>query len=186
MGVLKKNLLIAFFFFVVSSVWSIDWFAFGGSIGTAGVVNGDSGRKFADGVHRIVLETDVTAEFVIHPMIRVALGSVILADFNFKDDKHFNSLDYSFYAGIRVYPGLAGLRLGVDYNLGRRTDFIDIATFDETRSTHWGNGFRFLLEYDFKSGNEGLAPIVGGSWRHVPRGGSSDHIFSIFFKLLYR
>ena len=57
---------------------------------------------------------------------------------------------------------------------------------EDTHSTRWGNGFRFLLEYDFKSGNTGLAPIIGGSWRHIPRGGSSDHILSIYFKLLYR
>ncbi len=175
------------FLLIASSAWPLDWLAYGGSLGTAAVVTDDEAvRTIADEFHRVVLEMDATAEFVIHPAIRVAAGSILLTDFKFKDGQHYNSLDYNFYTGLRVYPGLGGLRLGVDYNLGRRTDFIDMELVDDILSTSWGNGFRFLLEYDFKSGGKGLAPIIGGSWRHVPRGGSSDHILSIYFKLLYR
>lgn len=183
----KRTLLGILFLLIAGTAWSLDWLAYGGSLGTAAVVTGDeAARTIVSDFHRVILEMDATAEFVLHPVIRVALGSILLTDFTFKDGQHYNSLDYNFYTGLRVYPGLGGLRLGVDYNLGRRTDFIDMELVDKTLSTSWGNGFRFLLEYDFKSGGNGLAPIIGGSWRHVPRGGFSDHILSIYFKLLYR
>lgn len=183
----KKILLTSLFLFSTLSAWTVDWFAFGGSFGTSAIVNGDKSLKdYTDDLHRVVLEFDLTTEFIIHPAIRLSLGSILLTDFRFKNDNHFNSLDYNFYTGVRIYPGLAGLRLGVDYNLGRRTDFVKIDTTQDVRSTQWGNGFRFLLEYDFRSDKTGLLPIIGGSWRHVPRGGSSDHTFSIYFKLLYR
>lgn len=183
----KKILLAVLFLFTTLSAWTVDWFAFGGSFGTSAIVNTDKSiRQYTENFHRIVLEFDITTEFTLHPAIRLSFGSILLTDFRFKNDNHFNSLDYNFYTGVRVYPGLAGLRLGVDYNLGRRTDFIQIDSLQDTRSTRWGNGFRFLLEYDFRAGKTGLLPIIGGGWRHVPRGGSSDHIFSVYFKLLYR
>lgn len=187
MQVVKKIIFIVAFLSAAVSAWTVDWFAFGGSLGTAVLVDGDEEiRSYSEKLHRVVLETDATMEFVIHPAIRISLGSILLADFKFKDGQHYNSLDYSFYGGIRVYPGLGGLRLGVDYNLGRRTDFIDVPPVNGTYSTAWGNGFRFLLEYDFRWQKTGFMPIVGGSWRHIPRGGSSDHILSVYFKLLYR
>lgn len=187
MMAIKRIILGISFLLAATSCWAADWLAFGGSLGTAAVVTDDAVvRTVAEDFHRVVLEMDATAEFVLHPAIRIALGSILLTDFKFKDGQHYNSLDYAFYSGLRVYLGLGGLRAGIDYNLGRRTDFIEMALVDDTVSTSWGNGFRFLLEYDFKSGGTGLAPIIGGSWRHVPRGGSSDHILSIYFKLLHR
>ena len=183
----KKIILCGIVFLAATTCWAVDWLALGGSFGTAAVVNKDeSFRAATEGLSRVVLELDATAELVLHPNIRIALGSILLTDFKFKGDDRYHSLDYGFYSGLRIYPGLGGLRLGVDYNLGRRTDFIRMAVLEDTYSTRWGNGFRFLLEYDFKSGSTGLAPIIGGSWRHIPRGGSSDHILSIYFKLLYR
>lgn len=187
MIVSKKIILSSVLLWVATSCWAVDWLAWGGSFGTAAVVNKDAGfRRITEDFNRVVIEFDAMAELVVHPTIRIVLGSVLLTDFKFKGDDSYHSLDYGFYSGLRVYTGLGGLRAGVDYNLGRRTDFIRMAGLKDIHSTPWGNGFRFLLEYDFKSGNPGLAPIIGGSWRHIPRGGSSDHILSIYFKLLYR
>ena len=185
----SKKLICTFMFLLVAfSSWAVDWFAYGGALGTALVVPGDEAiRSYSDTLHNVVLELDATMEFIVHPSIRIAAGSILLTDFKFKDGDHYNSLDYNFYAGTRIYPGLGGLRLGVDYNLGRRTDFIDIPPVDEVKSTAWGNGFRFLLEYDFRYKKTGLQPMIGGSWRYVPRGANTaDHIFSVYFKLLYR
>lgn len=188
MKLVKKSFCIALFLLLGFSSWAADWFAYGGSFGTALVVNGDKAfRAASEDMHRVVLEFDATMEFIIHPAIRIAAGSILLADFKFMDERHYNSLDYNFYGGIRGYPGLGGLRLGVDYNLGRRTDFIDIPSINGVKSTAWGNGFRFLLEYDFRHEKTGLLPMIGGSWRYLPRGGNtSDHILSVYFKLLYR
>ena len=185
----SKKLICTFMFLLVAfSSWAVDWFAYGGALGTALVVPGDEAiRSYSDTLHCVVLELDATMEFIVHPSIRIAAGSILLTDFKFKDGDHYNSLDYNFYAGTRIYPGLGGLRLGVDYHLGRRTDFIDIPPVDEVKSTAWGNGFRFLLEYDFRYKKTGLQPMIGGSWRYVPRGANTaDHIFSVYFKLLYR
>lgn len=187
--VVSKKLICALTLLLVTcSSWAVDWFAYGGSLGTALVVHGDEAiRSYSDTLHSVVLEVDASMEFIVHPSIRIAAGSILLTDFKFKDGDHYNSLDYNFYAGTRIYPGLGGLRLGVDYNLGRRTDFIDIPPVDEVKSTAWGNGFRFLLEYDFRYKKTGLQPMIGGSWRYVPRGGNTaDHTLSVYFKLLYR
>lgn len=188
MKLVKKSFCIALFLLLGFSSWAADWFAYGGSLGTALVVHGDESlRSYFDTLHCVVLEVDGTMEFILHPSIRIAAGSILLADFKFKDGNYYNSLDYNFYGGVRIYPGLGGLRLGVDYNLGRRTDFIDISPVNEVKSTAWGNGFRFLLEYDFRYTKTGLLPMLGGSWRYVPRGGNiADHTLSIYFKLLYR
>ena len=188
MKIIKKSLCVALFLLLSFSSWAADWFAYGGSFGTALVVNGDKAlRESSDYMHRVVLEFDATMEFIIHPAIRIAAGSILLTDFKFKDELSYNSLDYNFYTGARIYPGLGGLRIGVDYNLGRRTDFVDMPSVNTVKSTAWGNGFRFLLEYDFRYEKMGLQPIIGGGWRYVPRGGdTSDHILSVYFKLLYR
>lgn len=185
----SKKLICTFMFLLVAfSSWAVDWFAYGGSLGTALVINGDESiRSYSETLHCVVLEVDATMEFILHPSIRIAAGSILLADFKFKDGASYNSLDYNFYGGARIYPGLGGLRLGVDYNLGRRTDFIDIEPINEVKSTAWGNGFRLLLEYDFRYTKTGLLPMLGGSWRYVPRGGNTaDHTLSVYFKLLYR
>ena len=184
----RKVILTILLLSVAVSSWAVEWFAYGGSFGTGIVLNNDSSlRSYAEDMQRVVLELDGTMEFIFHPSIRIAAGSILLTDFKFKGDEYYNSLDYSIYGGIRIYPGLGGLRLGVDYNLGRRTDFIDIPPVNDVNSSALGNGFRFLLEYDFRYAKTGLLPMVGGSWRYVPRGGdTSDHILSVYFKLLYR
>ena len=185
----SKKLICTFIVLLgACSSWAVDWFAYGGSLGTALVVNGDESiRSYSETFHCVVLEVDATMEFILHPSIRIATGSILLADFKFKDGNYYNSLDYNFYGGARIYPGLGGLRLGVDYNLGRRTDFIDIPPVNEVKSPSWGNGFRFLIEYDFRYTKTGLLPMLGGSWRYVPRGANTaDHGLSVYFKLLYR
>ena len=128
----KKIILCGILFLAATTCWAVDWLALGGSFGTAAVVNKDeSFRAATEGLSRVVLELDVTAELVLHPNIRIALGSILLTDFKFKGDDSYHSLDYGFYSGLRIYPGLGGLRLGVDYNLGRRTDFIRMAVLED-------------------------------------------------------
>ncbi|MDY4708275.1 MAG: hypothetical protein SO390_07935, partial [Candidatus Treponema excrementipullorum] len=71
--------------------------------------------------------------------------------------------------------------------IGRRNDFIDMVSIGKLQpATQWGNGFRFLLEYDFFYNNKGVSPVVGAAWRHVPRGGFSDNALSVYLKFLYR
>lgn len=160
----------------------------GASVGTGAVFYGDDSiSDLGDGFSRFVFEGDVSAGFVLDSMVRFVLGAVSACDFHVQNGSYANLIDYAFYGGIRVYLGLAGLCVGVDYALGRRTDFVQLGDErDGVSSTGWGNGFRFLAEYDFTSGGTGFAPVVGCGWRHMPRGGSSDNIISLYFRIAYR
>lgn len=163
--------------------------AFGGSLGTAAMIyGGESVAAQADDFPRFVLECDVSMGFLLDEAVRLNVGTVSACDFRIKNGDHCNLVDYAFYGGIRLYPGLAGLCLGVDYMLGRRTDFVDLSgnAGNGVSSTAWGNGFRFLAAYDFTSGGTGFAPVVGCAWRRMPRGGSSDNLISLFFRMSYR
>jgi hypothetical protein len=75
----------------------------------------------------------------------------------------------------------------LEYNTGRRSNFYNLNSFNspESYSTNWGNGFRFVTEYDFSFNTEGLAPVVGISYRRMPRGGFADNIFSFYFRLVF-
>ncbi|AEE16153.1 hypothetical protein [Treponema brennaborense] len=175
---------------VSAAAWSSasDRIIFSGSVGTAAVFYGDSSRTdMASGFNRFVPEADVFFGFMLDPAIRFSVGMVSVCDFHVKDGAHCNYIDYAFFSGVRIYPGLAGLCVAVEYAVGRRTDFIDAGTpLDGIRSTQWGNGFRLLLEYDFSAGGIGFAPVLGGGWRRMPRGDSADNILSLYFRIAYR
>ncbi len=91
-------------------------------------------------------------------------------------------LDYSGNAGLRMYPGIGGMNIGVEYSLGCRQDYFRSGEEDGIVSfTPFGNGFRFIAEYDFSIHTSGYAPVVGVAWRHMPRGNNeSDNIFSLY------
>jgi len=195
---MKKNISILFFLlsftcFVFSESLNNfennkgNLFGFSCSVGTASIIYGkDDVPSMDSSLSRFVVETDLSLGARLDEKVRFNLGSVILCDLNIYEGNHSNLIDYGFYAGMKIYPGLAGLALGMDYMLGRRTDFVELGNEnDGISSTAWGNGFRFLLEYDFLAGRNGVAPILGFSWRRMPRTSSTDNILSIFFRLSY-
>ena len=89
-------------------------------------------------------------------------------------------LDYGIVGGVRIYPGLGGLNFGMEYATGMRANLI----VGETDSTSaWGNGFRFLLEYEFKNLINSFSPSLGFAWRRMPRGNSAaDHILTFYIR----
>lgn len=187
---MKKIFSFFIVFFVAGTIFP---FANGGitldgAIGSAFVFYGEEPNyPENEDFSRFVLEGDVSLGFVLDPAVIFTTGIVSLADFRASGSQHYNLIDYAFYGGIRIYPGLAGLRFEVDYMLGSRTDFIQIDTFDTTKNQcSWGNGFRLLFEYDFTFEKTGFAPIVGCSWRRMPRGNSTDNMISIYFRMSYR
>ncbi len=109
-----------------------------------------------------------------------------VADFCSSDKGSVVILDYCGNMGLRVYPNVGGLNVGVEYSLGTRQDIINITGSDKTNSfTPFGNGFRFVTEYDFTVHTKGFAPVVGMSWRHMPRGSNvSDNIFSLYVSFI--
>ena len=172
---------------------SSDWFGFGGSLGTGGVwssgslVENPEALQNIKGFYRVILETDACVELRFQKNIVLAGGLYSLFDFKFKNGEHAHSIDYGFYSGLRIYPELKGFRFGVDYLIGRRNDFIDMVSIGKLQpATQWGNGFRFLLEYDFFYNNKGVSPVVAAAWRHVALGGFSDNALSVDLKSVYR
>lgn len=113
----------------------------------------------------------------------------IMNDLFWKGSDHCYFLDYSFNSGIKLTPGLGGLGLTVDYCLGRRTSFIKFEDNETTtKSTKWGNGFKFAVDYDILyEKTHGVCPVIGAYWRRMPRGNDDfDNTISIYLKLLFR
>lgn len=95
----------------------------------------------------------------------------ILADFNWVDRDFYNHLDYDFSLGFKIYPGLGGINTGMAYCLGSRVDFKKIEDRRKTINQPWGNGFKLFLEYNFAHNSKWIhLPVIGISWRFMPRG----------------
>ncbi len=184
------------------------------SLGTSAIVYGDKEfRAFnktllSDDFKRFVFTVDAAGGIVLDEHVRFAFGSLLNYDSFVQSRYNAIYLDYNFYTGIRVYPELEGFNFGIDYVVGRRSNIVklpfsysntDVSSTISTISTTgdvlialpedhtpWGNGFRFTAEYDFMHNSTGLAPMIGVSWRCMPRGDVYDNIFSVFFKMLFR
>lgn len=164
------------------------------SLGSGYIYYGDSETRDlvsnmnSDDCTRILIGGDIGLNFDISKPVKFVTGTEIMSDMLWKDDNRCFFLDYAFLVGLQFYPGLGGLSAGVHYAVGRRTNIVKYQS-DETVTTNtkWGNGYKFNLEYDFKYGQKGMAPILGAYWRHMPRGNSqSDNTISVYFRLLFR
>ncbi len=125
------------------------------------------------------------ASFLIQPHknILFALGSDCVSDFRWKGKDHIYLIDYAFLAGFRVYPNLAGLFFGLDYAVGRRSDFVSLNDHEYSQDSRWGNGFKFALGYDFSCHLNSIAPVLAASFKSMPRGNCRDNIFCVSLKL---
>lgn len=179
------------------------------SAGTSAVIYGEEDFRvfnralLADDFKRFVFTIDAAGGLILDEHVRFSFGSLLNYDSFSLSSYHAIYFDYNFYTGIRIYPELKGLNFGIDYVVGRRSHMFQLpqayytappeGTADEQTGpeeidihTPWGNGFRFTAEYDFMYNSTGLAPMVGISWRCMPRGTVHDNILSIFFKMLFR
>lgn len=95
-------------------------------------------------------------------------------------------LDYGLSGGVRLKPGLGGIALGCEYCTGQRADVDALGEGKaEWSTTQWGNGYRFMFEYDFSTLLTGIAPVIGMSFRSVPRGNNCrDGNLAFYFRLL--
>lgn len=121
----------------------------------------------------------------INPVKQVSfcLGTDFLWDFTWNSSEKANKMHVSFPLGVKVYPGLGGLNVGLAYTLGFRTDFINTNAHGEYNgSTAWGNGFKFSVEYNFAHGGKSkYLPSVGGYWNFMPRGNySCDNLIAFY------
>ena len=133
--------------------------------------------------NRIILGTNVSAN--LNPISQVSfyLGNDIIWDFTWNSSEKSSKVHLSIPLGIKVYPGLGGLNLGLAYTLGLRFDNIKTDSIGEYNdSTPWGNGFKFQVEYNFAhEGSSRYLPSVGGYWNLMPRGNSSyDNLIVLY------
>ena len=142
-------------------------------------------NKLLSDPNQVLLNVNTGALYRIAPQVYFCFGFDSMLDMRWSGSNHINLVDYAGLMGFHIYPGLAGLVGSVEYALGRRTDFISTNDGDDEaiHSTQWGNGFRFGLAYDFAYNGVGFAPVIGASWRHMPRGGSSDDIIAVYIRL---
>ena len=162
------------------------------TIGTAGISYGDDSTKELvetltnDEFSRMILSGELGFSIKLDKSIRFVTGGNIVYDLFMKNSQNASFLDYAFFGGLRVYPNLGGFNVGLEYNIGQRANFYNLEDFEvKSDLTNWGNGFRFVAEYDFSYYTEGLAPVVGLSYRRMPRGGFADNFFSFYFRFSY-
>jgi len=138
--------------------------------------------------NRIILGADADILLNITEPLKVFAGVDTFCEFIWEKSSHYNSLDYSFYAGIKVFPNLAGFDISVAYVLGSRANFYKTEEVSSTsENTAWGNGFRIALEYNFFYGQEAkLYPSIGAYYRFMPRGDYAyDHIIAAYAGLRF-
>lgn len=132
------------------------------------------------GCKNIVLSGELGLRFMFIENIGFCLNAIINMDTltNLSDFGFF--LDYGLSGGIKVNLGLGGLSLGMEYVTGRRSDSI---TDLPENITPWGNGFRFLAEYEFTNFIKSFSPALGIAWRRMPRGNNSaDNMLSFYIR----
>lgn len=161
-------------------------------IGTAGILYGDDSTKELtktltnDEFSRMILSGELGFSIKLDKSIRFVTGGNVSYDLFMKNSQNASFLDYAFFGGLRVYPNLGGFNVGLEYNIGQRANFYNLVDYEATSGlTNWGNGFRFVTEFDFSYYTEGLAPVVGLSYRRMPRGGFADNFFSFYFRFTY-
>ena len=121
----------------------------------------------------------------LNPLKQVTfyLGNDILWDITWNANDKSSKLHVSFPLGIKVYPGLGGLNVGLAYTLGFRADNIKVESIGEYNETSpWGNGFKFQVEYNFAhDGKSRYLPSIGGYWNLMPRGHESyDNLIVLY------
>ena len=156
-----------------------------------------TGKDYKRIVSGLTLDTNLN----ISDPLKIMLGTELFSDFLWDKTNYYNTLDYSFFTGIKIFPNKTGLNFSISYILGNRSDFFtelvetptDELNEDGTAKTKtirtkksdtksWGNGFRLSIQYDFmEARNYKIKPHVGAYYRCVPRGNyNTDHILCLY------
>ena len=133
--------------------------------------------------NRVILGSVASINLNVIKQATFFLGNDMLWDLTWNSVEKSNKLHTSFPLGIKIYPGIGGLNAGLAYTLGFRADFINTnATGEYNGISPWGNGFKFLIEYNFAhDGNSKYLPTIGGYWNLMPRGNDSyDNILVLY------
>ena len=141
-----------------------------------------TGSEISKG-NRIILGVNTAVNVNPIKQISFYLGNDTLWDLTWNASEKSHKLHVSFPLGIKVYPGLGGLNVGLAYTLGFRADAINTDEAGEYNgTTPWGNGFKFQIEYNFAhEGNSKYYPSIGGYWNLMPRGNDSyDNLIVLY------
>ena len=150
---------------------------------------------------RIIVGLTLDTNLNISDPLKIMFGSELFSDFLWEKPNYYNTLDYAFFTGIKVFPNKSGLNFSISYVLGNRTDFFtelvetpteelnEDGTYKTTTvrtknnaTKAWGNGFRLAIQYDFmQSRNYKVKPVAGAYYRCIPRGNyNTDHILCLY------
>ena len=137
------------------------------SLGTGICIYGDSDlsgslRKQllkSDDFKRIIVGVSDTVDINISEPIKILFGADTFTDFIWDNSEYYNTFDYSFSTGIKIFPGIEGLNVGISYCLGNRTDFYKIKdqknnTEKKVKTASWGNGYKISIQYDFMTNKD--------------------------------
>lgn len=191
---MKKIIIIFTFLFLISRAFSQDSDFFNWDIGFATGIPfhyGESDTNIsnfdANSLNRVLIGATSNFYFKIDDIAFIDFGIDSLFDFKWNSSDYANSIDYSFFGGVKIYPGLGGLNFSIAYCFGNRSDFLKIDGEKDIFQHSWGNGARFSLEYDFNYLKETtIKPIVGGYYRFIPRGNYVyDHILCAYVALKF-
>lgn len=132
--------------------------------------------------NRIVSGFSADAILNVTEPLKAIVGADTFCEFIWENGCHYNSLDYSFYLGFKLFPNLYGFDISAAYVLGSKATFAKTDEGKDTNTSSWGNGFRIAAEYTFFYGQDSaIYPIVGGYYRYMPRGNYSyDHILAAY------
>ena len=78
----------------------------------------------ANTLNRVLAGTTSNIYIKIADTAFVNLGIDSLFDFKWNASDYANSIDYTFFGGVKIYPGLGGLNFSIAYCFGNRSDFL--------------------------------------------------------------
>lgn len=133
--------------------------------------------------HRVIIGTFANINLNVIKQVTFFTGADIFTDFNWQGKQYANHLHMSFPLGVKIYPNLWGFDFGLAYTLGFRSDFLKNEERSKSNNiASWGNGFKFLMEYNFAhEGKSKYYPTLGCSWNFMPRGNYSyDNIIAFY------
>jgi len=178
------SVLLASFFFSLSASEDLFSFSIGPQSGLVFYSDEDvkTVNSQINGPHFLA---GAVTEVRVNPFEQASffLSADLLCDFLKQEQNHAYYYHIDFPFGIKIYPGLGGLCTGVAYSFGIRFDNVKAPEAEpEKNTTPWGNGFKFMVEYNFAhSGKSKYYPTLGVSWKHIPRGNNTcDNIISAY------
>ena len=141
-----------------------------------------TGSEISKG-NRIILGANVAANLNPIKQVSFYLGNDTIWDYTWNAAEISSKVHISIPLGLKIYPGLGGLNLGLAYTLGVRIDNINTEQAGQyNATTPWGNGFKFQIEYNFAhEGKSKNLPSIGGYWNLMPRGNNSyDNLIVLY------